>query len=208
MKRRHSQTEAQNAGGRQMNDEQSSMLGDTSSGQNINNEGPSSSFSTSDSSSDQFSSEGASFSTSANQSGSAGLGSSGEYSNVGQRDDSNRGEFENVGNVNEGSTNQYREDERKQGGGGRQMGDGSATMSGEQSSEPNINNEFSSSTGDGSFGATQGSSSALGGTGNRNDNSSDEDQRGQFEGGGAYEGVKGYGLAPVEKEQPQTGDFA
>ncbi|KAK4048793.1 hypothetical protein OIV83_004559 [Microbotryomycetes sp. JL201] len=187
-----------------MDDQQSSMLGDTSSGQNVNNEGPESSFSTSDSSSDKFSSEGASFTTSGGQSGSASLGSSGQYSSAqyGQGGGSDE-EFGHRQQSEGGSGERFGDEQsRKVGGGGREMDDQSASMSGEQSSEPNVNNEFSSSTGDSSFNAERGSASSLGGRGGNND-----DRVGQFDGGGSYEGAKGYGAAPVERDQ-QTGDFA
>ncbi|SGY40394.1 BQ5605_C003g02368 [Microbotryum silenes-dioicae] len=181
------------SGGRQMNDGNASMSGDTSSRDNVNNEGDitNKSFSSSDASSDQFSADGASSATSAGQSGTAGgIGSTGKYSDVqgGSKYDNEQTEtYSTCDNSGEGRGGAY--ESRS---GGRNQGDDYATMSGDTSSKPNVNNEFPSEDQDNAN--FKSSSSRTRESGN------------DYEGGGSYEGAKGYGQPRVEKDQA-TGDF-
>ena len=71
-------------------------------------------------------------------------------------------------------------------------------------SYPDVNNEFSSADGNASVNVESGSSSALGGRGSGQGSSGE--QTSEYDGGGQYEGAKGYGMAPVEKDE-QAGQF-
>ncbi|ORY75365.1 hypothetical protein BCR35DRAFT_306350 [Leucosporidium creatinivorum] len=183
-----------NGGGREMNDRNASMSGDTSSRGNVNNEGTTaeSTFSADGGSSDRFDDQGASTATSAGQSGAGNIGSSGKYSSREGAYPSESTETYSAGSDDtESRGNEV----------GRQMGDEYASRGGDTSSEPNINNEFSNSSGDGSYDQAQGSSSAAFET-----QRGGQQERGAFEDGGVYEGAKGYGNAPVERSEA-TGDF-
>ncbi|SCV67026.1 BQ2448_5672 [Microbotryum intermedium] len=176
-----------------MNDENASLSGDTSTRGNVNNEGSvtDNSFSSSDASSDQFSADGASSATSAGQAGTAGgLGSTCKYSEAqgGSRYDNEQTEtYQTSDNSGEGRGGAY--ESRS---GGRNQGDDYATMSGDASSELNVNNEFPSEDQDNAN--FKSSSSTTRRSGN------------DYEGGGSYEGAEGYGQPPIEKDQA-TGNF-